>query len=132
MGNFNIDIQLDKLPGARIQEVQGQTSKRLCVVIPIDNERGTVVDSYSKFDHKAGGVVWKPLQGVNLNLIAYEMKEAKFGQTHMLKANLSREVFTRMSEQQQKAMPIVGHLKPWQTTQAGMKAQEEEQDDLSW
>lgn len=136
MANYNIDIQLDKLPGARVMDIKGSTQTRQCIVIPIDNERGTVIDSYSKFDSRAGAETWKPLQGVHLNIVAYEMRQEKFGQTHMVKANVSKETFMRRTEEQQKSMPIIGHLKPWgaqvRQAQAPQQSPEPDNDDLPW
>lgn len=34
MGNFNIQVDLTKLPGARVMDIQGKKSTRQCVVIP--------------------------------------------------------------------------------------------------
>lgn len=41
MGNFNIKIELDRIPGAKIMDIKGDVATRRCIVIPIDNERGT-------------------------------------------------------------------------------------------
>lgn len=46
MGNFNIQVDLTKLPGARVMDIQGKKSTRQCVVIPIDNNVGTIADGY--------------------------------------------------------------------------------------
>lgn len=48
MGNFNIKIELDRIPGAKIMDIKGDVATRRCIVIPIDNERGTVIDEYKK------------------------------------------------------------------------------------
>lgn len=45
MGNFNIKIELDRIPGAKIMDIKGDVATRRCIVIPIDNERGTVIGS---------------------------------------------------------------------------------------
>ena len=46
MSNYNLTIALTKLKGAKVMEIQGKTCTKTCVVIPIDNEEGTVRDSY--------------------------------------------------------------------------------------
>lgn len=92
-------------------EIQGRTSKRLCVVIPIDNDEGTVVDSYEgKID---GLPTMKPLSDVQLNLTAFEFRDKKFGQTHGLKASFSKQRLERMTQEELKTMPFLGNMKPW-------------------
>lgn len=126
MGNFNIKIELDKLPGARIMDIQGETKVRRCVVIPIDNERGTVIDEYSKFDHQAGGVTTKPLTHVQLLATAYESSNQSYGSTHYVKPQVSKECFERMSEDQARRLPFIGSLSPWGKPSAGQKPNDEE------
>ena len=114
MSNYNLRIALTKLKGAKVMEIEGRTCKKLCVVIPIDNEEGTVVDSYEgKID---GLPTTKPLDDVQLNLTAFEFKEKRFGQTHGIKAAFSKERLKRMREEDLRNMPFVGNLKPWATT----------------
>lgn len=121
MSNYNLKIMLTRLKGAKVMEVEGKHSKRLCVVIPIDNDEGTVVDSYEgKID---GLPTTKPLNDVQLHLTAFEFKEKRYGQSHGLKASFSRKRLERMSEDEVKSMPFVGHMKPWAQTKA-------EDDDL--
>ena len=111
MSNYNLKIMLTRLKGAKVMEVEGKHSKRLCVVIPIDNDEGTVIDSYeSKIDDLP---TTKPLNDVQLHLSAFEFKEKKYGQSHGLKASFSKKRLERMSEDEVRAMPFVGHMKPW-------------------
>lgn len=111
MLNYNLKIMLTRLKGAKVMEVEGKHSKRLCVVIPIDNDEGTVVDSYeSKID---GLPTTKPLNDVQLHLSAFEFKEKRYGQSHGLKACFSRKRLERMTEDEVRSMPFVGHMKPW-------------------
>lgn len=114
MSNYNLRIALTKLKGAKVMEIEGRTCKKLCVVIPIDNEEGTVVDSYEgKID---GLPTTKPLDDVQLNLTAFEFKEKRFGQTHGIKAAFSKERLKKMREEDLRNMPFVGNMKPWVTT----------------
>lgn len=111
MSNYNIKIALDKLKGAKIMDIEGKTCTRRCVVIPIDNDEGTVVDSYEgKID---GLPTMKPLDNVQLHLTAFEFREKKYGQTHGIKASFSRKRLERMTEEQLRSMPFVGNMKPW-------------------
>ena len=114
MSNYNLRIALTKLKGAKVMEIEGRTCKKLCVVIPIDNEEGTVIDSYEgKID---GLPTTRPLDDVQLNLTAFEFKEKRFGQTHGIKASFSKERLKRMREEDLGNMPFVGNLKPWVTS----------------
>ena len=111
MSNYNLRIALTKIKGAKVMEVEGRTCKKLCVVIPIDNEEGTVQDCYeSKID---GMPTTKPLNDVQLNLTAFEFSEKKYGQTHGLKASFSKKRMERMTEEELRSMPFVGNMKPW-------------------
>ena len=111
MSNYNLRISLTKLKGAKVMEIQGKTCTKTCVVIPIDNEEGTVRDSYEgKID---GMPTTKFLDDVQLNLTAFEFREKKYGQTHGLKASFSRKRMESMSEEELRSMPFVGNMKPW-------------------
>ena len=48
-----------------------------------------------------------------LNLTAFEFKEKKYGQSHGIKASFSKKKLERTSEEELKAMPFVGNMKPW-------------------
>lgn len=114
MSNYNLRIALTKLKGAKVMEIEGKTCKKLCVVIPIDNEDGTVQDAY---EGKVDGLpTMKPLDDVQLNLTAFEFREKKYGQTHGIKASFSKKRIERMSEEELRSMPFVGNMKPWSST----------------
>ena len=111
MSNYNLRIALTKIKGAKVMEIEGKTCKKLCVVIPIDNEDGTVQDAY---EGKVDGLpTMKPLDDVQLNLTAFEFREKKYGQTHGIKASFSKKRIERMSEEELRSMPFVGNMKPW-------------------
>ena len=113
MSNYNIKIALTKLKGAKVMEIEGKTCKRLCVVIPIDNQEGTIVDSYKS--KKDGLPTIKQLDDVQLNLTAFEFREKKFGQTHGIKASFSKKRMESMAADELRQMPFIGNLKPWAT-----------------
>jgi len=54
-------------------------------------------------EHESGGIY--------LNLVAFDMKEPKDWATHIVKQSLKKEVREAMSEEEQKAIPILGNLK---------------------
>lgn len=112
--NYNLRIALTKIKGAKVMDIEGKTCTKRCVVIPIDSDEGTVQDSYEgKID---GLPTTKYLNDVMLNLTAFEFKEKKYGQSHGIKASFSKKKLERTSEEELKAMPFVGNMKPWVMT----------------
>lgn len=111
MSNYNLRIALTKIKGAKVMDVEGKTCTKKCIVIPIENEEGTVQDAYrGKID---GLPTWKPLDEVYLNLSAFEFKEKRYGQSHGLKAQFSKERLETMAEEELRSMPFIGNMKPW-------------------
>ena len=112
MGNFNIQIDLTKLPGARVMEIQGNRSTRQCVVIPIDNNVGTVADGYITTGQD-GLPVTKYFNDVKLSVVAIEHRQKKHGISHGIKPSFSQQYQERMTEDQLYNTPWVGTIKPW-------------------
>lgn len=121
MGNFNLKVYLDLLPGVKVRDIEGNNGRsRRCVCIPIDSAAGTVVDSFEKFDFKLGGQTSVPLKHIELRLTVYESANQEFS-SHYLKCDISKERFEKMSEEQQRNRPIVGNMSPW-TARGGKTA----------
>ena len=99
MGNFGIKIDLLKLKNSFVTNL----TKR-CLVIPIDDSG-----------------VYLGEKGVYLNLTAVEMREQRYGDTHVLKQSLAKEVYQAMSEEERMARPIFGALKPIESQQRQME-----------
>lgn len=116
--NYNLSIEIGKIPGARVKEIEGKNGPRTCVVIPIDNERGMCVDAYEKFDHKLGGMVWLPLRSVRLNLQALESRDVRFG-SHYIKPSFSKEFYRNIADEDKKNIPIVGNMKEMPSSRKG-------------
>lgn len=114
MSNFSIKIDLLKLAGAKVVSVKGERA----ILIPTDSNREIFIGE----------------KGAYLDLTAIALKEeSKFGDTHFVKGNLPRDVFNSMTEEQRRAVPILGNLKPLgaQNAQASVPAEEVEvEDDL--
>lgn len=117
MANLNLSIDLTKLKGAKVMDVQGEFSTRKCVVIPIDNKLGTVCDGYIS-QTKEGLTTERFFDDVKLNLIAVEYRHKRHGISHGLKPAFSREVSERMTEEKVYATPWMGTVKPWNLTPA--------------
>lgn len=113
MGNFNIQVDLTKLPGARVMDIQGKKSTRQCVVIPIDNNVGTIADGYLTKDPQTGLPTTKFFNEVKLSMVAIEYKQKKHGISHGLKPSFSQEYQERMTEEQLYNTPWLGTVKPW-------------------
>ena len=122
MSNYNLRIALTKIKGAKVMDVEGKTCTKRCIVIPIDNEEGTVVDAYEA--NRDGVMTWKPLNDVFVNLSTFEFKEKRYGQSHGLKVQFSKRRLESMSEDELRAMPFIGNMKPWVTPNV------EDDDDL--
>lgn len=135
MGNFNIQVDLTKLPGARVMDIQGKKSTRQCVVIPIDNNVGTIADGYLTMDPQTGLPTTKFFSEVKLSMVAIEYKQKKHGISHGLKPSFSQEYQERMTEEQLYNTPWLGTIKPW-VVQAEEKTDDigdlPEDDDKNW
>ena len=92
--NQSIKINLTKLTGASLVNLQGKTATKQCLVIPIENS-GLFVGE----------------KGVYLNCSAFELHEPKYGQTHLVKLSQEKEVWESMSDEERNALPILGGIK---------------------
>lgn len=91
-----------------------------CIIIPIAENR-----------------MFKSDKGVYLELVAFEIKESKGDdkQTHLVKQSFSKDILEKMSEEEKKALPILGNMIDWSTLNPEAKSEslvgiEEEKDDL--
>ena len=112
IGNINITIDLTKIPGARRMNITRGETTMDCVVLPIDNEMGIVCDAYEA-KLPDGLPTMKFYSDVKLNLVGIAHKEIKWNMSHGLKPSYSSEMIERMSEEQMKAVPWCGNVKPW-------------------
>ena len=113
--NYDIKIDLLKLKGAKIMEIQGARETRRCVVIPIDNEIGTIADAYTTRDKQTGLPTERCLNSCYLSLSAFELARGtnSYGQSHYIKPKLAREKMEMLSPEQIKLIHFLGHLRPW-------------------
>lgn len=95
MSNFGIKIDLAKLSGVAVTDLQGQNGLVRCVVIPV-----------------AANHIFEGQKGIYLDLCAFEMKNPQYEATHTIKQSLPKSVRESMTEEQRKSLPIVGDLKP--------------------
>lgn len=111
-GNLAIKLNLAALKHT-VQTMKGASGADLEVlVIPI-----------------AANHLFRGEKGLYLDLTAFELKEPKDRNTHLVKQSLPKEVYTTQTEEDKKAMPIFGNVLTWeggggneaavQTSQAG-------------
>ena len=97
--NYNVKIDLKKLEKVAVMNIQGNTGLIKCVVIPIEENNIFVSE-------KANG-------GIYLDLKASEVREMRFGQSHILKRTVGKEAYSKMTKEEIINMPIVGNLSPY-------------------
>ena len=94
MSNFGIKIDCLKLKGAFMKNLQGKTSTKRCLIIPVDDCDGMFLGE----------------KGCYLNLTALEMQDPKFSDTHCIKVDVPKEQREAMTEEQIRAIPILGGM----------------------
>jgi len=97
MGNITGKINLLMLKGA-VKKMKAQSGEIDCLVIPIIQND-----------------LFKGKNGIYLDFIAFEVKNPKDDQkdTHLIKQSLPKEIREGMSDEELKAMPILGNLAVW-------------------
>lgn len=91
MENLSIKIDLAKLNGAFIKEIAGRTETKNCLVIPINDAS-----------------LFQGQKGIYLDLLAREMKDSRYGDTHIVKQNLPKEKYQALTEDERRNQPILG------------------------
>ena len=121
MANFSIKTDLLKLKGSFVTNLKGKAETKRCLVIPVEDAQ-----------------LFLGEKGVYLNLTALEMREERYGDTHIVKQSLPKDVYQAMTDEERNAQPILGSLKPLepapakqrQVTQTTDTAAVENEDDL--
>lgn len=101
MTNFNGKLNLLKLKRAGIMQIQGRTGVLRCLVIPVEDNNIFVTTDENNHPKAA-----------YIDLTAWELKNPKYDETHMIKQSLPKEVREKMTDEEKKAIPILGGLKP--------------------
>jgi len=95
MSNLGIKVNLKKLKNVAIIDVKGRETTKRGVFIPIDDNSLFISE-----------------KGYYLNLVAFEMKDHKFDDTHLVKLSLEKEVYDAMTEEERNNQPIIGGIRP--------------------
>jgi hypothetical protein len=106
MSNFNINLNLKSLKSVAIKDVQGKTATKQCLIIPIsDND------------------LYVGEKGIYISLSAWESNHLRDNKTHLIKQSFSKEVRSTMTEEDRKSQPILGDMKPFETTSGTVKSE---------
>lgn len=101
MDNFNVKLNLLKLKRAGVMQIQGRGEVLRCLVIPIE-ENNIFVSTDDNNRPKAA----------YLDLTAWALQNPKYDETHMIKQSLPKKVREKMTDEEKKAMPILGGMRP--------------------
>lgn len=101
MTDFNGKLNLLKLKRAGVMQIQGRTEMLRCLVIPIEDNNIFISTDENN----------RP-KAAYLDLTAWALKNPKYEETYMIKQSLPKEVREKMTDEEKKAMPILGGLKP--------------------
>lgn len=96
MSNLSIKLNLQNLHCACRFE-KGVAGPVECLIIPLEKN-----------------YLFKGEKGIYLDLTAFELKEKKDNQTHLIKQQLPKEVFKAMTDEQKKSTPIMGNVSTWE------------------
>ena len=101
MSNISLKINLRQLKHVE-REMKGQGDKMIkCLIIPLEEN-----------------MIYQGEKGAYLNLTAIEIKDrSKFSadqkDTHLIKQDVPKDKYEAMTEEQRKAMPIIGNAILW-------------------
>ena len=108
MANYGIKIDLLKLKGAVMRNLQGKAETKRCLIIPVDDCEGVFLGE----------------KGCYLNMTAIAMQEPKYKDTHYIKVNIPKGQWVAMTEDERNAVPILGGLHAIEAQQATMQVNE--------
>lgn len=96
MQNFGIKIDLQKLQHAFLRNFKGKTAVKRCIVIPIEDNPAIFLGE----------------KGCYLSLTAVELGNPQYKDTHCLRGNIPNDIYEKMTDEQRKAFPILGNMRP--------------------
>lgn len=105
MDNFQIKQNLLKFKNAFTMPIEGKSSVKQCVCIPIE-------DNYL-FVSVDGNLKAKAIYA-DINVTQYENGKSQYGDTHYLRLSVPKEVREKMTEEEKSAIPYLGNMKPSQ------------------
>ena len=126
MGNFQGKLDFLKFKNSCVISVKGKTGEKKGVFVPIeDNGLFVTTDENNK------------AKGAYFNFAVFENKQVgKYGDTHMIKQSIGKDTRSKMSDEEKRAIPILGNMKPMelqnasQAVEAPVAPSVQEEDDL--
>ena len=108
MGNFQGKLDFLKFKNSCVISVKGKTGEKKGVFVPIeDNGLFVTTDENNK------------AKGAYFNFAVFENKQVgKYGDTHMIKQSLDKDTRSKMSDEEKRAIPILGNMKPMEFNNA--------------
>ena len=100
MANLNIKLNLQNLHAVCRFE-KGALGMVECLIIPLEKNH-----------------LFKGEKGIYLDLSGFELKDKKDNRTHLVKQSFPKEVFKAMTDEQKRAVPILGDVSTWEHTEA--------------
>ena len=98
MTKLNIKLNLSNLRSA-VRFENGTDGPVECIIIPIEANH-----------------LFKGKSGIYLDMTAFELKEQKDNQTHLIKQSLPKEVYQKQTDEEKKAMPILGNVSVFESS----------------
>ena len=108
MGNFQGKLDFLKFKNSCVISVKGKTGEKKGVFVPIeDNGLFVTTDENNK------------AKGAYFNFAVFENKKVgKYGDTHMIKQSIGKDARSKMSDEEKRAIPILGNMKPMELQNA--------------
>ena len=94
--DYSMRVNLAQLAGAFVKDLTGRTTTKKCIIIPVQDNPCMFVGE----------------KGVYLNITAFANDNPQYGDTHMLKPNIPKEVREQMTDEQRRQQPILGNMRP--------------------
>ena len=99
--NYGIKVDLLKLQGACMKNLTGRSGQaKRCIIIPVDDNPSMYLGE----------------KGCYLSMSAFETQGSQYGNTHMVKPDIPKELREQMTEEQRMAVPVLGNMRPMQAT----------------
>lgn len=97
--NYGIKVDLLKMQGACMKNLTGRSGQpKRCIIIPVDDNPSMYLGE----------------KGCYLSMSAFETQGNQYGNTHMVKPDIPKELREQMTEEEKMAIPVLGNMKPMQ------------------
>lgn len=103
--NYQVKQNLLRYNNAFVMTIKGKSSQKQCVCIPIEDNYLYV----SADDNLKPKAVYS-----DINANQYEDGKSPYGDTHYLRLSVPKEIREKMTDEEKKAIPYLGNMKPSQ------------------